>query len=194
LQVPPTIVSRRSRIIFASAIALLAAQYWFIKTYGEPYPAIIMPSFAGVGGYADGRVTFEGYEAVFIADGKEYSFPPAELLNEFPVSSHETIANHALRPLRDAPARRQPTSRLGRIRSAIFPGYEATRGPPIDGETAASLRDWLRDRSRRLLPGRAVSAVEFRWYRESHALAAVNPSSTRTPVGSLRIPLDESAR
>ena len=189
-----TTVSPRNRIIFSSAIALLAAQYWFIKTYGEPYPAIVMPSFAGTGGYSDGRVTFEGYDAVFVADGQEHSFTPAELLAEFPVSTHETIANHALRPLRDATARRQPTSRLGRIRAAIFPGYEATRGPPIDAESAASLRDWLRGRARRLLPGRAVSAVEIRWYRVSGRFATDEPSSTRTPIGSLRIPLDESAR
>jgi hypothetical protein len=192
--VPSTTISRRTRIIFALAIVLLTAQYWFIRTYGEPYPAILMPSFAGTGGYSDGRVTVAGYDAVFLADGQEFSFTPAELLAEFPDSYHWTIAYHALRPPRNGPARPQPISRLGRIRAAIFPGYQETRGPPIAGESAASLREWLGGRARRLLPGRAVTAVEIRWYRISGVFTSTEPSSPRTPAGTLRIPLDESVR
>jgi hypothetical protein len=101
------------RIIFSAALALFAAQCWFIKTYGEPYPAIVMPTFVGAGGYSDGEVTFPGYEAVFLADGQEYTFAPTQLLGEFPVSFHRDIAFHALRPLQEAPAKAPRTFATG---------------------------------------------------------------------------------
>ena len=191
---PSNTVSRRTRIIFSAALALFAAQCWFIKTYGEPYPAIVMPTFVGAAGYSDGEVTFPGYEAVFLADGQEYTFAPTQLLGEFPVSFHRDIAFHALRPLQEAPAKAPRTSRLARLRDAIFPGYGATRGPPIDGEYAASLRGWLRGRARQLVPDHAVSAVEIRWYQERVRFAGRAVHGERTPAGSLLIRLDEPAR
>ena len=190
---PSNAGSRRVRIIFLSAFALFAAQCWFIKTYGEPYPAIVMPTFVGAGGYSDGEVTFQGYEAVFLAEGREYSFTPAQLLAEFPDSYHRDIAYHALRSLQGSPAKAPRTTRMARLRDQIFPGYGATRGPPIDGENAASLREWLRNRARQLVPDHSVSSVEIRWYQERVRFTGRTHHSDRTPVGSLLIRLDEPA-
>lgn len=188
---PRTTVPGCTRIIFASTIALLAAQCWFIPRYGEPYPAVTMPAFGGRGGFLDGHVALERYDAVFIAEGREFSFPPAVLLAEFPDSHHPAIADHALRPRRDVPAKVGGTSRLGRLRDATFPGYAARRTSRDSPESTASLRTWLRGRARRLLPDRPVSRVEVRWYRERIRIAGAVFHATREPAGTLVVPLDE---
>lgn len=163
---PGSQVTSRVRLIFIAAIAVLAAQSVFINRYGEPYPAIMMPGFEGSGGYQEGQVKIVRFEAVFVADGEEFSFQPKVLLNEFPISHHGAISESSLKPRLPSPPA-APPSRLGSLRDALFPGYAGRRMSRVSPETAASLRNWLQSRGRDLVPGRQVSRVEIRWFRET---------------------------
>lgn len=187
-------VSGRIRALFAGAILLLAAQTFFIHRYGEPYPAIIMPGFEGSGGYRDGEVTLSRYEAVFVADGEEISFPPKVLLNQFPDSLHTTIGRTSIVPP-EATIHHEPKGRSIEILHAIFPGF-ASRSPSRD---SAGFRDsrkaWLKERARALVPGRDVSRVEIRWFLEKIRIVNGQPQATREPQYTLRVDFDgEAAR
>jgi hypothetical protein len=192
MQPPP--VSTRIRIVFLTVVALLVAQSLFIYRYGEPYPAIVMPGFSGSGGYRDGRVEIMQYEAVFITEGETFSFPPKVLLEEFPDSHHGTIAYIALTPRSESPQTAQRTSRIARLRDAIFPGYGARKTSRDSPENFASLQDWLRGRARALVPGRRVSRVEIRWFLEKVRIAGTKFHTEREPTGTLVIPLNGGPR
>jgi hypothetical protein len=182
----------RSRVILASTVALLLAQCWFIPRFGEPYPAVTMPSFSGSGAYRDGVVSFRNYEAVFIAEGREFPVAPEVLLAEFPDSHHGTIARNVLRPGGEPAVRTGERSRMGRLRDAVFPGLEAWRSAGSTGEKNASLRSWLRRRALAVVPDHQVSRVELRWYRESVRLEGGAVRVERHPEDTLVVPLHGS--
>jgi hypothetical protein len=188
MQPPP--VTARVRKIFISSAALLIAQTLFIRRYDEPYPAIVMPGFAGSGGYRDGRVELSQYDAVFVADGQEFSFPPRVLLEEFPVNEQGAIAFTCFRPRGGPPQGSEGGSRPAGRLYAIFPGYEVGARSRSSPENIASLRKWLGGRARALLPGRQPSRVEFRWSRETVRLDGGELHTEREPTGALVIPLE----
>ncbi len=180
------------RLVFIAAIALFAAQSVFIRRYGEPYPAIVMPGFGGSGGYQDGRVKINRYEAVFVADGEEFSFPPKVLLKEFPDSHHGAISE-SLDPRIEA-TRVAPKGRMGRLRDAIFPGYAARSKSRDSPQSIASLKEWLRSRARELVPGRPVSRVEIRWFYEIVRVDGARFENKREPIDTLVITLEGEPR
>ncbi len=183
-------VTFRVRLIFLATFAFLTVQSLFIQRYGEPYPAIVMPGFRGSGGYQhDGRVEVVRYEAVFIAGAEEFTVAPKVLLAEFPDSHHGEIAQSTLAPRVDAP-NEIPRSRLKRVRDAIFPGYAARNALWDSPNDIASLRNWLRSRGEVLVPGREISRVEIRWFRERIRVVGERLESGREPVGSLVVRLD----
>jgi hypothetical protein len=176
------------RLIFLAAIAFLAVQRLFIHRFGEPYPAIVMPGFNGDGGYQDGQVKIDRYMAVFVADGEEFSFPPKVLLEEFPDSHHGAIS-YVLMPRIESP-QVVATGRLKRLGDAFFPGIAAWRTSRDSPENIGSLKDWLRSRGGGLVPGRSVSRVEFRWFRETVRVDGGWLESEREPIDTLVITLE----
>ena len=184
------VVTTRVRLVFVAAVALFAAQSHFIHRFGEPYPAIVMPGFAGSGGYRDGVVEIDRFEAVFVAEGEEYSFPPKVLLEEFPVSHHGAIASTSLTPRNDLPQPVPRASRSARLRDAIFPGYAARAASRNSPDSLASLQEWLSGRARVLVPGRQVARVEIRWFKETIGLDNGKQTTQRDPSGTLIVELD----
>ena len=182
----PPVVTPRTRFIFAAAIVFMIAQSLFIHFVSEPYPAIMMPGFSGSSGYRDGRVELNSFDAVFVSGEEEFSFPPSVLLNEFPDSKYSMIANTSLMPPQESPP--VATGWLRRIKDAIFPAYGAASGQ--SPEAVASLQNWLRGRARVLVPGRAVSRVEIRWYRETVTVDQGRLETTRKPTHTFTIQLD----
>jgi hypothetical protein len=181
----------RVRAVFAVAAGLFAVQCAFIHFFGEPYPAITMPTFSGSGGYRDGAVEMTRYDAVFISAGQEFSFTPNQLLAEFPDGHRAAIAANALRPAGDAPPSSTKGSRIRRIQETIFPGFAAGNLSRNSAENKASLQAWLRGRAESLVPGRPVSRAEIRWYREAESFGAdgTRVETRRTPDGTLIVPL-----
>lgn len=158
-----TRVTLRVRMIFVVAIALLAGQTLFIRRYGEPYPAFVMPAFEGARGYHDGRIGIRRHEVVVVADGQSHSFPLKSLLDGIPVSQHGEIALSIFRS-KGQPLPAVPQSRWGRMRDSLFPGYASRRTSPYTAENTESLRTWLQTRGEALVPGAKVSRVEIRCF------------------------------
>jgi hypothetical protein len=179
----------RTRIILVVAIVLLVAQNLFMIRFGEPYPAIMLPGFAGSRGYKDGSVKVARYETVFVADGEEFPFSPKVLLSEFPDSHHGAIAK-SFTPPKQLRAKPQ----VGPILEAIFPGYTAWSEFQDSSANGASLKDWLRSRGRVLVPGRTVSRVEFRWFHEIVRVDGTNLVTQREPLDTLTVWLEEKPK
>ncbi len=181
----------RVRAVFVVVTGLLAAQCAFIHFFGEPYPALTMPTFSGSGGYREGAVEMMRYDAVFISAGAEFSFTPNQLLADFPDGHRAAIAANALRPTTDAPPSSSKASRIRRIQEKIFPGFAAGNLSRRSAENKASLQAWLRGRAESLVPGRPVSRAEIRWYRvaETFGSDGTRVESRRSPDGTLIVPL-----
>jgi hypothetical protein len=181
----------RVRAVFAVIVGLLAVQCAVVHFFGEPYPALTMPTFSGSGGYRDSAVEMTRYNAVFISAGQEFSFTPNQLLAEFPDGHRAAIAANALRPTSNALPGPTNASRIRRIQATIFPGFAAGNLSRNSAANKASLQTWLRGRAENLVPGRPVSRAEIRWYRVAKTLGANGTpvESRRTPEGTLIVPL-----
>jgi len=192
-----TVVTPRVRALFAAAAALFAGQCVFIHFFGEPYPALAMPTFSGSGGYRDGSVELVRYDAVFVADdGNEFSFAPNVLLADFPDGHRAPIAANALRPRNESLPTSPAGSRVRRIRDAIFPGFAAGNLKRNSPDYEASLQKWLRERAQALVPGQTISRAEIRWYRVASTFGSDGTwtESKRTPDGTLVVALQGDAQ
>ena len=70
------------RFIFLAVPIFLVLQYAFMHRFGEPYPALVMPGFAGSGGYVNGYVRIERPEVVFVCDDESIAVQPEEVSGE----------------------------------------------------------------------------------------------------------------
>ena len=172
------------RLIFAAVALAYVFQYYLSTRFGEPYPGLAMPDFAGTGGYEDHKVRIRRLEAVFVtADGEAVSFSQRDLLSDFPTSYHNVIAQTFLSPLpEEAKSSRVQNSPKG-ISHLIFPGFRAGRLDRTSADNVASLRSWLRKRAHTLVPGRKVDRVEFHWYEESFENNSGQLTRQRQPIG-----------
>src|SRR4029453_597658 len=75
------------RLLFVVTLFLLGIQYALVETVGKPFPYIMMPDFAGHGGYESGIVRVRVMEVVFFdRAGHAHPFSPRELLSDYPES------------------------------------------------------------------------------------------------------------
>ena len=132
----------RVRAVFVVVTGLLAAQCAFIHFFGEPYPALTMPTFSGSGGYREGAVEMMRYDAVFISAGAEFSFTPNQLLADFPDGHRAAIAANA--------CGRRPTHRPAPARLLEFAAFKRKFFP---GLPPATCRAVPRKTKRRCRPG-----------------------------------------
>lgn len=181
---PRTPWGRRAvRLAFAGVAALWAAQVLLLGGgAGEPYPSILMPSFAGSGGYADGVVRIERMQPVFVGPAGERPVSQRALLAEFPDSHHGTLSTLL------HPAEREPRPLQRWLRGHGQPGLSAGR---LDRRIAcpdASLRAWARRRADALLPGVPVERLELRWFHDTFAGGGAAPAR-REPSGTFVVPL-----
>jgi hypothetical protein len=170
------------RLTFVGIALAYVVQYFVVMSYGEPYPALMMPTFRGTGGYHDGKVRIKRMEAVFVtAEGDSSAFSRRDLLSEFPVSFHQTIANTFLAPL--------PEAARTRARIPILPGLRAGEWNRTSAANLASLRAWLLARGRTLLPGRSLERVELRWYEDTVRQEAGQLTTQRRSIGEFVVDL-----
>lgn len=186
-------VTVRVRLIFVVTIALLAAQTFFISRYGEPYPALTMPTFQGHGSYHEGRIRVIQHDAVFVAGGETFSFPWKVLLEEIPISFHGDIAQLLFR-FRNPAAPAPMTGRWGRLRDALFPGYAGRRTSCELPENVESLRSWLHGRGEALVPGRQLSRVEIRRFVESVRFTSVGMETDRELIETLVVSWEKDGK
>ena len=96
---------RRVKWLFAAVILLFPIQYWFSKHLIEPYPALLMPSFAGASLNAAGQVESESADIVaFFDDGTTQTISLRTLMSQAPSSQFQSMAATALKAKPSAPA------------------------------------------------------------------------------------------
>jgi hypothetical protein len=173
------------RMAFAALALLFVLQVVLLGGgAGEPYPGLMMPGFAGSGGFDAGEVRTKRMEAVLVHAGGETAVSQRRLLAPYPDSHHASIARTFLSPPQvDAPLKdywlRRVLPRVGR----------RSRGAgPVD----PSLCAWARGRAAALLPGVAVRRMEIRWHVDTFRVGSHAPVA-REPLGQLVIPLDREA-
>jgi hypothetical protein len=178
---------RAVRLAFTAVVALWMLQVPLMGGgAGEPYPSILMPAFAGTGGYRNGMVHLERMEPVFAGPWGERPVSPRALLAEFPVSHQYTLATR-LSPVlpEDVPLRTW-------IRGHLLPSLAASEMDHRPACPHPSMRAWARRRAAALVPGAPVHRLELRWYRDAFLPGHPVPVS-REPAGVLTIPLDKEA-
>lgn len=83
------------RIILASVPILCAAQFYVLRTYGEPYPALILPSFGG----SAPREFHRRQDVVLLSGGKElHTVTIDEFLPHVQRSIRPRLVSRNLRP------------------------------------------------------------------------------------------------
>lgn len=168
LTLHPTI---KIRILFLSILLIFPFQLLFVYLFGEPYPALMMPAFAGTeGAKADG--SFESTQTDIIIhfnDGLTEHVAPQTLLAEIPDSHHGAIMRMMFRPTDERQAPPDDVwgaSELERfIKTQIIPGYviKQQRGV-FEPEAHPDTKQWLSQRIHELYPHRTPDAIEFIYY------------------------------
>jgi hypothetical protein len=177
--------------LFAVVAVLLPIQFWFARTRGEPYPALLLPAFDRVATDADGRVVAESVAIVVrFADGTVEPLPLRTLFARAPSSHIMAMAQIALKP-KPPPAAEATRSRLRAwLERYVTPGLAPSKarrrywtGP--DPRTVS----WLRARVHELFPGRPASRIEVQWYVDRYAWQAGGWARQRQRTASLDVPL-----
>lgn len=113
-------------MLFACTAVLVCVQFVLMRVASEPYPALLMPAFEGDGGYRGGVVESPRMDVVLVqSDGSRRTFQANELFSDFDSSYQRTLALKFLTPPQTPPETRN----------------------------ADGLRGYLRQLSRRFLPG-----------------------------------------
>src|SRR5262249_62004706 len=88
------------RFLFTAVALGGALQYGLCQKFGEPYPSLMMPSFAGAGGYQHGQGTLRRFSGLFITPnrGAVPGLPP-QFLNYFSRSFYNPNATPFLSSL-----------------------------------------------------------------------------------------------
>jgi hypothetical protein len=166
--------NRRISLLFVLPIAAVALQFALIYGgYGEPYPALMMPSFGGNPTNAAGAITFMTVEAeVGFADGKGTEpLTLARLFAPMPNSMHNPTAWDVFRPTPISASDNRPirTGLKAWLIDHVLPMRTRRHQQMENGNvTTADTRRWLSERTRSLYPARRATWVEYRWYRDTY--------------------------
>lgn len=161
--------------LFFLPFALLAVQYAIIADgLGEPYPALMMPSFSGTLTNS-GTITFRVIEVeVRFLDGGASEHPAlSTILAPMPSGTLMPTCAYVFRshPITPDPPRPRAgikdwlVDHLLPRRGRRFRQLRA--GNPLSSDAVA----WLRQRVGQVYPGRTARSVTFLWYQDSYRVA-----------------------
>ncbi len=158
------------KLVFIAVVVVFPLQYYFARTYGEPYPALMMPGFEGSHLNAAGQVVMEDADVVITFDnGQTQTISMRALFAEAPSSHFQVMAINAFKPKPRVPpddiwgktplkqfiySKLMPGIVLGRIRHKYWTGVES------------DVALWLRDRVQRLYPNDKPVKVQIVWYKD----------------------------
>jgi len=149
------------RLLFATVILSQLAEYMIRSKYGEPYPALNMPSFAGTLTDLDGNVRFTNVKCkVLFRDGHVAWASVADLMPEAPSPHRDPIVSHMF----GLPSPNPQSVVLGTLKARVFPGKVAARARDRQKELDPHTKAWLRQRLQSLYPSEAPVAIAFIWY------------------------------
>ncbi len=184
---------RAVRGVFLAVLVVFPIQYLFAKERSEPYPALLMPGFAGARLDAQGRLTTETADVVFrFRDGRAETVSLRKLFERAPVSHFEAMARTALKPKPDA-----PTDEVwGRSRVARFLLAHVIPGKPLGdlrggywAGVSPDVARWLGRRGAELFPGERAVEAEVVWHVDLYAWRDGRLERSRTPGETVRVPL-----
>jgi hypothetical protein len=185
------------RLLFVITLFLLGIQYALVETVGEPYPGVMMPGFAGHGGYESGTVRVPVMEVLFFdRAGHAHPFSTRELLSDYPDSFRGPMMDGYFRPLPDASAHddhESGGSRLRRLRQRFLPNLYQGQRKRTTPENEASIREWLRQQTIRLVPGHEIERAEFDWFVDTVETIDGARKITREPAGQFVVQLGKES-
>src|SRR6185437_6000857 len=170
----PTKTDRaRIKLMFLAVILWMPLQYLVTARYGEPYPALAMPSFAGTLIDRGGNIRIANVGCkVLLRSGAVAWTSAYDLLSEAPSAYHDLIMTHMFGPAPTKP----PALRAGRFTALLFTGRILGRYRQAQKKLDPQTKDWLRSRMEALYPSQRVTEVTFVWYAQIFNLKQVPPT------------------
>jgi len=167
------------KLLFAAVILWQPLQYMIAAKFGEPYPALIMPAFAGTMTDGDGNIRLRNVRCKILFQGDEVAWLPAhELLS--PANGHDAaIVSHMFGPS-SATANPWPS---GSLKARLFPGRALSRARSAQKELDPQTKDWLERRLNNLYPSRRPETITFIWYEDVFNVNQISPSATEDVIG-----------
>jgi hypothetical protein len=190
-------VPHRTAIKWLFAVVVLSQplQYLLVSKFGEPYPALMMPQFAGTLTDANGNIRTRTVEArVLFEDNSTESVSINKLLFPAPVSHQDAILEYVFGvPTQSNSRPPSSTSLSQRIKSTLFPGlvvkyakYARRSQENADPQTIV----WLRKRLQDLYPSRNAKTVIFTWYQDSYLPGSPLSERSRRTMGTYAVHLE----
>jgi len=183
------------KALFPVLMGLLPLQYYFAKTYAEPYPALLMPAFEGSMADENGTITTHSVDVfIHFDDGTKRRISSGTLLADAPSSHRGAIIKAIFRShnrtneLPDNIWGSVPWKQL--IKRHVIPGYVLRMIRMIYlQEAEPQTCTWLRQRIRALYPDRKPVSALFLWYKDSYTVSHARPRRNRKSYGVFEVGL-----
>lgn len=158
----------RNTFLLVMAIGFPVFGYYFAQRFGEPYPWLIMPDFAGDRRGADGNFAASRVGVVVaFADGGKETLSLGELFHPSPDATASRIYADLIRPKPTNQRTREEilgtpeTSRFYYLKRYVQPGIVARKFNERPATPHPETVDWLSDRVAALFPDRAAAELRF---------------------------------
>jgi len=170
----------RIKLLFAAVILWQLPQSIIIARFGEPYPALVMPGFAGTMVDRDGNIRFGNVKCkVLFKDGRVGWVSAYDLLSQAPSSHHGSIMAHMFSPPPVTNDEWQPDS----LKARLFPGRALSQIRHAQKELDSQTKEWLKRRLRVLFPSQQPYLVSFVWYNDVFNVNQRSPAAKEEPTG-----------
>ena len=168
----------RIKVLFAAVILWQGLQSVITARFGEPYPALIMPSFAGTKEDRDGKIRFGDVNCkVLFQDGHVGWMSSYDLLSPAPSSRQGPIMEHMFSPPPATPVRLSHT-----LKARLFPGRTLSYVRAAQKELDPQTKEWLKRRIGVIYPSQEPKMVTFIWYQDVFNVNRAKPTVTE-PTG-----------
>jgi hypothetical protein len=180
---------RLVKLLFLAVLVGFPLQYWFGRTFDEPYPGLFMPGFSGTLVDEQGATWTRSSEfRVTFADGTADIVAPRRLFEDMPFVWIMRVA-FLPKPPRSEPLGTRSPFKL-RLAERFFPGYlltqrRRTEWAGVDERT----RGWLRTRLGELYGERRPVKADVVWYKDTFTLAGGRIHRNRQETARLDISL-----
>lgn len=176
--VPDKTIAAKVRLLFAALILWQPLQYFVRARYGEPYPALILPSFSGTLQDREGNIRFRDVKCkVFFQDGGVSWLSSYDLLSQAPSSHHGAIMNHMF-----GPADTEAYGPRSSLKARLFPGRALSHIRQAEKELDPQTEEWLKRRLQDLYPSTRVTEVAFVWTDNIFRVMQTPPMITQEEV------------
>jgi hypothetical protein len=171
----------RIKLLFAAVIIWQILQLGVTRRFGEPYPALAMPSFAGTMVDRDGNIRLTNVKCkVSFKDGRVEWLTAHELLSDAPGSNRMPIMGHMFS---QPPAVAEPWP-PSTLKARLLPGRALARARQTQQELDPETKGWLKNRTKAIYPLQEPVVVTFIWYE---SVVSTNQASPPAPYESTGI-------